>query len=159
MNPFHIDLRHLHPEGNKIQGAQPASFFGLYEADSARAESDLTYDLNILRDGKDLIITGEMDAEFSLECGRCLERFRHHVQMPFYQAEMLIENEGTMDLTDLVREDILLALPNFPRCENGNVDLRVCPAEGRFDAAESPLAPETPCADGGAWNVLDQLKN
>jgi uncharacterized metal-binding protein YceD (DUF177 family) len=63
-----------------------------------------------------------------------------------------------MDLTDLIREDILLTLPNFPRCENGNVDLRDCPAEGRFESAESSAPLEMPGADRGVWNALDQLK-
>jgi uncharacterized metal-binding protein YceD (DUF177 family) len=159
MNPFQIDLRHLHAEGKQITGTLPPSFFGLPETDLAKAESDLTYDLLIMRDGEDVIVTGALDAEFSLECGRCLERFRHQVEIPDYQAEVPIEKEGTMDLTDLIREDILVALPNFPRCEDGNVDLRDCPAEGRFDVAESPVAPEPPGADGGVWTALDQLKN
>ena len=159
MNPFQIDLRHLHADGKQITGTQPSSFFGLPETDLARAESDLTYDLLIMRDGEDVIVTGSLEAEFSLECGRCLERFRHRIEIPDYQAEVPIEKEGTMDLTDLIREDILLTLPNFPRCEDGNIDLRDCPAEGRFDVAESPLAPETPSADGGVWTALDQLKN
>ena len=103
-------------------------------------------------------ITGSLDATFSLECGRCLERFLQRVEMPDYTTEVPIEKETTMDLTELIREDILLTLPNFPRCENGNVDLRDCPAEGRFKATESSLAEEMPRADGGVWNALDKLK-
>jgi uncharacterized metal-binding protein YceD (DUF177 family) len=159
MNPFQIDLRHLSADGRQITGTLPPSFFDLSPTDTAQVESPVSYDLQIVRDGEDLVVTGTLRAEFSLECGRCLERFLHCVDIADYQAEVPIEKEGTMDLTDLVREDILLALPNFPRCEDGNVDLRDCPAEGRFDTAESPLATETPIADGGVWNTLDQLKN
>lgn len=159
MNPFQIDLRHLPADGKQITGTLPSTFFDLPPADTARAESLLTYDLQIIRDGQDLLVTGSLRAEFSLECGRCLERFRQCVDLLEYQAEVPIEKEGMMDLTDLVREDILIALPNFPRCEDGNIDLRDCPAEGRFDTAESPLATETPGADCGIWNALDQLKN
>lgn len=159
MNPFQIDLRHLPADGKQIQGTVPESFFGLPETDTARAESPLSYDLLVIRDGEDLVVTGSLDAEFSLECGRCLERFRQRVDLPDYQAEVTIEKEGTIDLTDLIREDILLTLPNFPRCEDGNVDLRDCPAEGRFDTKESPLVPETPGAERGVWSALDNLKN
>jgi uncharacterized protein len=159
MNPLQIDLRHLPADGKQVSGTFPASFFCLPESDLARAESDLNFDLLAMRDGADLIVTGVLDAEFSLECGRCLERFRYRVQMPTYQAEVPIEKEGMMDLTDVIREDILVTLPNFPRCEDGNVDQRDCPAEGRFEVAESPLAPETPIGDSGVWTALDQLKN
>ncbi len=158
MNPFLFDVRNLPDDGKQISGTLPASFFQLPETDSARADSPLTYDLTILRDDDDIIITGSVEATFSLECGRCLERFQHRIEMTDYQSEMPIEKETTIDLTDLIREDILLALPNFPRCEDGNVDLRDCPAEGRFNATESSLAQEMPGADGGIWNALDKLK-
>ena len=158
MNPFQFDIRNLPDDGKQITGTMPASFFQLPEKDSAIATSPLTYDLNILRDDKDIIVTGSLDATFSLECGRCLEHFAHRVEMIEYQTKTPIEKETTMDLTDLIREDILLTLPNFPRCENGNVDLRDCPAEGRFESAESSAPLEMPGADRGVWNALDQLK-
>lgn len=159
MNPFQIDLRHLAGDGKHLQGTLPESFFALPETDTAHAESPLTYDLQVIRDGENLVVTGSMSAEFTLECGRCLERYRYLVDLPDYQAEVPIEKEGTMDLTDMVREDILLTLPNFPRCEDGNVEPRDCPAEGRFDTKESPLVPETPGSERGVWSALDQLKN
>lgn len=158
MNPFQFDIRNLPADGKQITGTLPASFFQLPESDTAKVEKALTYDLNIQRDDDDVVITGSLDATFSLECGRCLERFLQRVEMPDYTTEVPIEKETTMDLTELIREDILLALPNFPRCEDGNVDLRDCPAEGRFKATESSLAEEMPRADGGVWNALDKLK-
>lgn len=160
MKPFQFDIRNLPTEGKQVTGTLPAAFFGLPETDTVKAETPLTYDLTFIRDGKDIIVTGSVDATFSLECGRCLERFQQRVDLPDYQAEVPIEKETTtMDLTDLIREDILLTLPNFPRCEDGNVEPRDCPAEGRFDPSdESELPPEEPGADRGVWNALDQLK-
>lgn len=158
MKPFQFDIRNLPADGKQVTGTQPASFFNLEETDSLKAESPLTYDLTFIKDDKDIIVTGSLDATFSLECGRCLERFQMKVDLSEYEAEIPIEKETTMDLTDLVREDILLALPNFPRCENGNVDPRDCPAEGKFEPSDEPLVTEEPGADGGVWNALDQLK-
>jgi len=158
MNPFQFDIRNLPDDGKQVTGTLPASFFLMPEKDSARAESGLTYDLNFLRDDKDIIITGSLEATFSMECGRCLERFTQEVILNDYQSEVKIEKDTTMDLTDMIREDILLALPNFPRCEDGNVNLRDCPAEGRFDATESSVAHEMPSADTGVWDALDKLK-
>jgi uncharacterized protein len=159
MNPFQIDPRHLPPEGRQLSGVLPPAFFALAEDDPVRPESPLKYELVVLRDGEDLVLTGRLEAEFSLECGRCLERFRQRVVLDPFTEEIPIEKEGTTDLTEVVREDILLALPNFPRCEDGNVDLRDCPAEGRFEAASPAAADETPGADKGVWDALDQLKN
>lgn len=159
MKPFQFDIRSLPVEGKQLTGTLPATFFGLADTDNVKAESPLTYDLNIVRDDKDIIVTGSLDATFSLECGRCLERFQQRVELAEYQAEVEIEKETTtMDLTDLIREDILLTLPNFPRCEDGNVDPRDCPAEGRFDKTDDSDVPEDPGADRGVWNALDHLK-
>lgn len=158
MKPFQFDIRNLPSEGKQVTGTQPASFFNLEETDLVKAESPLVYDLNFIRDDKDILVTGSLDATFSLECGRCLERFQMQVDLQDYQAEVPIEKDTTMDLTDLIREDILLTLPNFPRCENGNVEPRECPAEGNFEPTEEPLVNEEPGADGGVWNALDQLK-
>lgn len=157
MNPFQFDIRNLPGDGKQIHGTQPASFFQLAETDSLKAESPLVYDLNVIRDDKDIIVTGSLDATFSQECGRCLQRFQQRIFIPEYQTEIPIEKDTTMDLTDMVREDILLALPNFPRCEDGNVEPRDCPAEGQFDPTDEPLDDEEPGADG-VWNALDQLK-
>ena len=158
MNPFLFDIRNLPTEGKQVSGKLPASFFQLPETDTLKAESPMTYELTFIKDGKDIIVTGSLEATFSMECGRCLQPFKQKVELTDYQAEVPIEKETTMDLTDLVREDILLTLPNFPRCEDGNVDLRDCPAEGNFEPTDEPLVSEEPGADGGVWNALDQLK-
>ncbi len=159
MKPFYFDIRNLPVEGKQLTGTVPPSFFLLPEGDPVKPVSQMEYDVTVLRDGKDIIVSGSLAATFELQCGRCLERFLEKVDLVDYQAEVPIEKETTMDLTDLLREDILLALPNFPRCEDGNVDPRTCPAEGKFDPAElAAEADEVPSGDRGIWNALDKLK-
>lgn len=159
-HPFNIDPDQLPVEGQILHGTQPPEFFALSAQDSIKCISPLTYDLNVMRDEDEIIITGRLSAEFEFECGRCLERFRYLAEMPDYQSEMPIETAGEiMDLTDCIREDILLALPSYPRCEDGNVLLRECPAQGRFDAASDSSSGSTTSQDAGVWDVLDQLKN
>jgi uncharacterized protein len=160
---FKVDLRRLTEEGVDLEGTEPASFFALTEADPARATGPMEYTLHAERDDDDLIVTGSVSGKFSLECGRCLERFEMDVQLDPYLAELPIESGQEMiDLTEALREDILLALPSYPRCEDGNVDTRECPAEGRFDTVsdETDATDESaPSQDRQVWNVLDQLKN
>jgi uncharacterized metal-binding protein YceD (DUF177 family) len=159
MNPLQLDLRNLPAEGRQLTGTLPGSFFQLAATDTIQPASPLDYDLRVERDGKDIIVTGQLSATFQLECGRCLETFQQRVELGAYQAEMPIENETTIDLTELVREDILLALPNFPRCEDGNVTPRDCPAEGKFEPAElAAEADEAPAGDPRVWDALDKLK-
>jgi uncharacterized protein len=155
--PFFIDLRSL-PEGGKdLSGQEIPSFFALDAKDPIQAASPLKYDLHVERDGKDLLITGQLDATFSLECVACLERFDYHVELADYQSEIEIAKDDTINLTDTIREDTLLALPSYPRCEAGNVQPRQCPAEGRFEP-ELETAPDEPQSAGpGVWEALNKL--
>lgn len=157
MNPFSLDLRSLPHDGKHIEGSVLPSFFALSPDDPVRAVAPLRYSLDIRIDGKDIIVTGSLAAVFSLECGRCTERFEHEVAVEDYLLEMPLENNQTMDLTEAIREDILLALPSYPRCEDGNISSRACPAEGRFQSDEASAEPQG--GDRGVWDALDKLKN
>lgn len=156
-----IDPKSLPYEGKQISGQFPPSFFQLEDTDPIRPTGPMEFDLVALKDGKNVNITGSLRAPFSLECGRCTERFDYEVDITDYDLEIEIEKDEMIDLTEALREDILLALPSYPRCEDGNISPRSCPAEGRFESPVGPVAseieePATP--DKAVWNVLDQLK-
>lgn len=151
-----IDPKTLPPDGLDLEGSLPASIFELSEADQARPLSPLDYQLHVSKDDDGLLVTGQISATFDLECGRCTERFPLRIELDDYAQQIPLEN-GTPDLTMWLREDILLALPNYPRCETGNVTPRDCPAEGKFDSSTGDEEPEA--KDKDTWNALDQLTN
>lgn len=155
-----IDPRDIPAEGLHLAGELPVSVMDLPEGDIARAKSPLEYDLTVLRDGSDVFLTGSMAATFDLQCGRCAEMYPHRVELEGYAQEIPLENEGPLDLTNWLREDILLALPTQPRCETGNVSPRECPAEGRFEPAPESVTPDPHEQDRpDVWGSLDQLTN
>jgi uncharacterized protein len=157
--PLTIDLRSLSSEGKDLAGTLPPAFFGLPAEDTVQATSPLRYQLHVEKDDGDLLIHGELEADFSLLCGRCAETFPHRVQLLDYATELEIGEGLTMDLTECVREDMLLTLPSYPRCEDGNVQSRECPAQGRFQSAsDDGASSESPKQDRAVWEVLDQLQ-
>lgn len=156
-----IDPRNIPSEGLQLTGTLPKSVLDLPETDIARATSPIEYDLLVMRDDKDVFLTGRLAASFELQCGRCTEMFPQRVELDHYAQAIEIENETPIDLTTWLREDILLALPTQPRCETGNVSLRECPAEGSFEPAPDSVEPE-PHEDTDqppVWGALDQLTN
>ena len=155
--PFQIDIRSLPESGKDITGQESPAFFGLDANDPIQPLSPLKYELHLEKDGEDLIVSGRLEALFSLECGRCLERFEHRVELSRYETELEIAKDGTINLTDTIREDTLVALPSYPRCENGNVRPRQCPAEGKFEPAPETVAVENENAARAAWDALNQL--
>jgi len=157
-----VDPRNVPAEGLHLSGTLPKSVMDLPETDIARATSPVDYDLLVTRDENDLIVMGRLSATFELQCGRCTEMYPQRVDLENYAQAIEIENEGPIDLTTWLREDILLALPTQPRCETGNVSPRECPAEGRFESApesaESEPAPQEQDRPD-VWGTLDQLTN
>lgn len=155
-----IDPRGLPQEGLNLEGQLPVTLFALSEDDPALPVSPLTYSLTVMRDEDDLIVHGELSATFELTCGRCAERYKTRVELKNYALDLEIENEDPIDLTIYLREDILLALPTYPRCETGNVAPRECPAAGKFNPETEPHGNELDeSADQNVWESLDQLNN
>jgi uncharacterized protein len=158
-SPFKIDVRSLPSEGLQLEGTIPASFFALDKADDIQAVSPLNFSLLVTTDDKDLLVRGDLSADFSLVCGRCAERFDYAMELIDYDLDLPIEGEGSIiDLTEAIRDDILVALPPYPRCEDGNIEPRECPAHGRFDSVPAALPDEPATSDPAVWNVLDQLQ-
>lgn len=155
--PFYIDLRSLPDGGKDIVGHEPPAFFELGENDPIQCISPLKYELHIERDGGDLLVSGTLEATFSLECGRCLARYEHKVALTDYASELEIAKDPTINLTDTIREDTLVALPSYPRCEDGNVRPCQCPAEGRFEAVLETAGEEPQSAGPGVWEALNKL--
>jgi uncharacterized protein len=160
-SPFRFDLHNLPSDGKQLAGTLPHSFFDLDPKDIVQATGPMNYEIEVMRDEDDLILTGKLDATFELECGRCLGRFAYEVEIDEYQGEVTIEdvNAAMIDLTDVIRDDILVALPSYPRCEDGNVDPRECPAQGKFDTVATSDSAEGQAPGDAAWDVLEQLKN
>jgi len=159
-----VQLRDVPEGGLVLRGETEGDLFGLPADDVARASSPLRYDLVVRVVGDELIAEGEIEAEFRMSCGRCLEDMGYLVRLDPYFMEEEIAGKNIFDLTDRLREDILLALPAFPRCEQSNLDLRDCPAEGRFVVSEREESIESGTVGEGErvrerdiWATLDDL--
>jgi uncharacterized metal-binding protein YceD (DUF177 family) len=155
-----IDPHGLPLNGLHLEGELPASVFDLPKSDPAQPVSPLALTLDVTLDDDDLVVTGALAATFEMVCSRCAERFQQRLTLEPYEQTVPIENDAPIDLTTWVREDMLLALPPHPRCENGNVTPRECPAEGRFEPPADAAEAESGKAEGSrAWEALDQLSN
>ncbi len=154
-----IDPRGMPPDGLHFEGKLPASVFELEQDANIKPISTLDFDLDVQKDEDDILVSGTIGATFDLECGRCAERFLLRVEQPDYHQEIPIENEPLIDLTIPLREDMLLALPTYPRCEMGNISPRKCPAEGKFDLQEQSSDQLPEVEDKKVWEALDQLNN
>lgn len=154
-----VDPRSIPADGRQLIGSLPPSFFDLPPGDPIQPVGALHFDLHITRDDDDLLVSGSLKARFRLNCVLCLEALEHQVDWSDYHEQIPIKNDQMIDLTESIREDILLTLPSYPRCEDGNVSPHDCSV-----GLEIPLVSEDSeeaAADqdnSGVWQALDQIK-
>ena len=97
--------------------------------DSARAEHPIRVELVVQKDEENFLATGWATTSLSLLCGRCAGWLPWPVHA---KVEHLFEgpHPNSIDLTPLIREDILLELPLNAVCRLG-ADGR-CPVTGEI---------------------------
>ena len=143
-----VHLNQIPNEGLHVEGTADSRILDLRE-NGIRPTSDVHYSLDVGISDGGLFATGVVGVELELECVSCLEPFRYALEVPDFACQIELTGSQTVDLTEPVREDILLALPAHPTCDwDGKT---VCKAN--FTTAVS--APE-PLED--RWKDLDNLK-
>jgi len=156
-NTLIVDPRAVPPEGLALAGAVSRDVFELAEDDWARPRPPVEYTISVHRSGDLLLVEGSVSCRFQLQCARCLEWFDDLIRLEPYMAEVEIEDESAnTDLTPRIREDILLALPGFPRCEDSVLESRNCPAEEILRRLGEQAVPPGERNDD-VWGALDQI--
>ena len=120
---------------------------------SVRAEQPIKVELTVQKEEEDFLATGWATTSLSLLCGRCAGWLPWPVRA---RVEHLFEgpHPNCIDLTPLIREDILLELPLNAACRLG-ADNR-CPVTGELYQPR----PETTGTLAGeeVWEALSKIK-
>lgn len=149
-----IETGELQQQDRRYQGEEPASIIDIEHDAFVRGWGPIRYDLTALRRNEDLLVQGTLAVDMECQCARCAEWFKNSVRVPaFIRAYALSSDNESIDLTDDIREDILLALPMNMVCADKCRGL--CPGCG-VNLNKQPCA----CNLGKsptAWHVLDQL--
>lgn len=145
-----VHILQIPDEGKHIEGEDPASVLALSEP-NFEAVAPLSYSLDVGLSEGGLFATGSLRTVFKMECVSCLESFETPIEVPDFACQVELSGSEEVDLTENLREDILLALPPHPRCDGtGN---RVCAGPpksvGQTPQAENPRK---------VWGDLDRLK-
>ena len=152
---MNIDTRKIPPGGRLVEGREETDIFQLTEQ-SVRAVSPLRYKLTARLQQSELLLEGAIEAQFEFRCVRCLEFFPKTVRIAPYTLVYHVKKPGIQDLTECLREDILLDLPGYPRCDQADSP-RKCPAGGSFSSESADKRMDTPENERDVWNALDNL--
>jgi uncharacterized protein len=151
-----VQARNIPPEGLHLEGDDTEVDLDI-GGEHAKALTPVHYDLDVGLSGTGLFATGSLALDLERECVNCLEKFTYPLRVDDFAMQMELGGEETADLTPQIREDILLNLPHYPRCDwDGR---KVCEGALKFrKAAGQDVGREKPAPASEAWNELDKLK-
>lgn len=120
-----------------------------------RAASPVRYDLFAERISGEVVVRGTLSLDLQLTCSRCTDLFSTTLEdSSFLRSYEAPEGVESVDLTDDIREDILLDLPAYPVCAPECKGL--CPQCGK-NLNTGPCLCRPP-QEEGRWKALDGLK-
>ncbi|MGJ8633513.1 MAG: YceD family protein [Luteolibacter sp.] len=155
-----IDLPNLPEEGIPLSGELDGSIFDLTKND-ANPAGPVAYDLWIQRFESELLLTGKVSAPFLFTCVVTLKEFRQTIHLESAAISVEIGNSSEIDVTEALREEILLEFPTNPRCDEGD-DPQPCEIDSRYLAVdktdENDLSPASRNEGDDQWSALNDLE-
>lgn len=116
---FTIHLRDLEKESLRFDGeVEPDEVDWNLNDELIQAKGGLGYSLEIEKHEQNLLIQGQLSQSFVCECVRCLQSFTLPILLEAWSGFAALEGEDSLevvndliDLTEILREDVVLALP------------------------------------------------
>jgi len=156
-----VNLRHLANENLRLQGELSPEELDLETDDEmVRTRGPVAYDLEVQLLETELLVRGSLRVTLDCQCVRCLKPFLHRLKLeewtcllPLQGEEAVPVNSDCVDLTPLIREDILLAFPQHPVCDTK------CSGLAGTDSGQSNTGGQNRAdSDTSTWAALDKLK-
>ena len=148
-----INVKRIPVDGEMVEDSAPAAIMELENPD-VRFEHPVEYRVHAQIQGNALLVTGKLRTPVTLRCSRCLKIFQWPVRVDDFVVHRELTGEDFVDLTDNLREDIILQLPQRALCQKDCQGL--CPVCGK-DLNEGACRCQ-PSRDDLRWHVLDQIK-
>lgn len=149
-----INTARITESGLKLQEEEPGEILELGETGEFRTAGPVSCDLYAqVVDGM-LIVRGSLSVPIEARCARCTQIFSTTVSdSGFLRDFPAIEGTEEVDITEDIREELILNLPHFPLCDGECRGL--CPQCGK-SLNDGPCGCQVQ-EEGGSWSALDNL--
>ena len=149
-----INVARIPEDGMPLEGEEPPEIFELEEPGDFRVAGPVCYELFAQLVSGRLLVRGTLTAPLETRCARCTQIFSTTVSdSGFLRDYSGIHGTEEVDITEDIREAIILSLPHFPVCDERCKGL--CVQCGK-NLNKGPCG----CPGGagsGAWGTLDNL--
>lgn len=166
--PVHIDPVSFAERGKRLSGKikinEMSRLSEMLLDDSGEVEIDLSFD----KEGRVPTIVGEIKANLILECQSCAEQFvlpvDKHFKLGLVQSleqadrlasdcDPLMIQDDKVSLNELVEDEMLLALPDFPKHPY------ICLEQEEIEQGNELIIDDEPTDSNNPFSVLAKLKN
>jgi uncharacterized protein len=150
-----IPLARLEEAALKLEGTEAPEFLEIGADELISFSEPVSYQLNASMVNGGVLVLGQVATVMNAVCGRCLEKFAVEIKNDeichFYEDVQGQE----LDITNDIREDILIVIPANPLCDEN--------CKGLCHTCGANLNNETCKCDSGndddnIWKELDNLK-
>jgi uncharacterized protein len=149
-----VHLKQIPPAGLHLEGTEDCPLGELATQD-VRCIGPLHYNLDVgVSDGA-LWANGAITQKVELGCVACLEKFEHEISVPAFALHTELHGPETVDITPFMREDILLNLPPYPRCDRDGG--RACKGPKTTTAETIPESAAVARKREHDWGELNKL--
>jgi uncharacterized protein len=150
-----IDVKNIPEQGLKFKEEDPAEILGLSEADGFLPAGPVSCDLYAQVVDGELIVRGRLSAPVEARCSRCTQFFSTTVtDSGFLRDFPGILGIEEVDITEDIREALILSLPHSPLCDESCKGL--CIQCGK-DLNGGPCGCRSR-EESGSWDALNSLK-
>lgn len=149
-----IDVARLDPEGEDYEGVLDDAVLEM-DGELLRPFAGIRYELFVQQFGTELLVRGTLAQDFEAVCARCGADFDFTTTVDDFTTSVEIDEKTEfVDLTDELRQSIILSLPSYPVCRQDCQG--VCATCGK-NLNEGPCTCTHEEQDS-RWRALDALE-
>ena len=153
-----IPLEDFPETGLRFRGEADSCILALDSA-SIRSAGPISYELEAQLYDTELVVRGKVEAPFTMRCDRCLEDFDYTVLVDGLALSFEVGDEPSLDITEELREELILALPGYPKCELAGKECQIHDINDDFRLDKAPPSGVDCATPSGksVWQALDQF--
>lgn len=143
----------------KYSGELDSEIFGI-DDEEVTSIGPLAFDLHVQRFENELFVRGNISAPFKFRCVRCLGYFDYVVEVCDFAASFQIDSQNVVDVSDSLREEIVLDFPAYPKCADGGMEndcMAKTPYFGVDKEGGTGVNSSAPIRNSGVWDALNEL--
>ena len=154
-----VELENFPEAGKKYSGELDSEIFGI-DDEEVTSIGPLAFDLQVQRFENELFVRGNISAPFKFRCVRCLGYFDYVVEVSDFAASFEIDAQSVVDVSDSMREEIVLDFPAYPKCADGGMEndcMAKTPYFGVDKEGGTGVNSSAPSKNSGVWDALNEL--